>query len=72
MVAAGFGVALTYRLAVDEQDAAVRILQPGFAIPPRILLLAWHVDRYRTPAARAFIETALRAATALDQSPARV
>ena len=66
MVAAGFGVALTYRLAVDERDAAVRVLQPGFAIPPRILLLAWHGDRYRTPAARAFVETARSAAAALD------
>src|SRR5262245_46161882 len=72
MVAAGFGVALTYRLAVDERDAAVRVLQPGFAIPPRILLLAWHVDRYRTPASRAFVETARRAAAALDPSAALV
>lgn len=71
MVAAGFGVALTYGLAVDERDAAVRVLQPGFAIPPRILLLAWHADRYRTPAARAFVETARRAAAALDQPAAQ-
>ena len=69
MVAAGFGVALTYRLAVDERDQAVRVLQPGFAIPPRILLLAWHAGRYRAPAARAFVETA-RAACA-DLEPAR-
>jgi len=71
MVAAGFGVALTYSLAVDERDAAIRVLQPGFAIPPRILLLAWHADRYRTPAARAFVETARRAAAALDQPAAQ-
>ena len=68
MVAAGFGVALTYRLAVDERDQAVRVLQPGFAIPPRILLLAWHAGRYRTPAAPAFVETARAACADLDRA----
>ncbi len=65
MVAAGFGIALTYKLAVDERDTAVRVLHPGFAIPPRTLLLVWHEDRYRTPAARAFVDTARGACAAI-------
>ena len=71
MVAAGFGIALTYKLAVDERDTAVRVLQPGFAIPPRTLLLVWHADRYRTPAARAFMDTARRACVAIDPNGRR-
>lgn len=57
LVGAGVGAALVPRLSADERDEAVRIFDlPN--IPPRILALAWHRDRYRSPAALAFIERA--------------
>ena len=34
-----------------EQDLTGRV-------PPRLIAIAWHRDRYRSPAARAFVETA--------------
>src|ERR671928_66085 len=57
LVAAGVGVALVPRLTVDEGDEATRMIELP-KIPPRMLAIAWHRDRYRTAAARAFVETA--------------
>jgi DNA-binding transcriptional LysR family regulator len=57
LVAAGVGVALVPRLTMDENDDATRLIELP-KIPPRMLAIAWHRDRYRTPAARAFVETA--------------
>ena len=57
LVAAGVGNALVPRLTVDEHDPATRVIELP-RIPPRMLAVAWHRDRYRTPAARAFVETA--------------
>lgn len=58
MVAAGVGAALVPRLAIDEKDGSVVMLDLGSSVPPRLICLAWHQDRYRSPAARAFVETA--------------
>ncbi len=59
LVAAGVGAAVAPRLAVDERDAGIRVIElDGFE--PRILALAWHRDRYRPPACAAFIERAQR------------
>jgi DNA-binding transcriptional LysR family regulator len=58
LVAAGVGVALTPRLAVDEHDEATAIVDLDPAVPPRLIALAWHRDRYRSPAQRAFVEAA--------------
>jgi DNA-binding transcriptional LysR family regulator len=58
LAGAGVGIALMPRLAIDMSDPSTRFLSLGSAIPPRILGLAWHRDRYRSPAARAFVETA--------------
>jgi DNA-binding transcriptional LysR family regulator len=60
MVAAGLGVALVPALAVDVRDPGVVALPLGDAVPPRVLCLAWHRDRYRSPAARAFVDAAAR------------
>jgi DNA-binding transcriptional LysR family regulator len=57
LVAAGVGNALVPRLTVDENDPGTRVIELP-RIPPRMLALAWHHDRYRTPAARAFVDTA--------------
>ncbi|MDQ4030442.1 MAG: LysR family transcriptional regulator [Actinomycetota bacterium] len=55
MVAAGLGIAVVPRLTVDVNDSAT-VAIPLPAIPPRQIGLAWHRDRYRSPAARAFID----------------
>jgi DNA-binding transcriptional LysR family regulator len=56
MVRAGIGVALVPRLTVDETDEECAIVPTG--VPPRVLTLAWHRDRYRSKAQVAFVEIA--------------
>jgi DNA-binding transcriptional LysR family regulator len=56
MVRAGIGVALVPRLTVDESDAECAIL--ATEVPPRVLTLAWHRDRYHSPAQAAFVAIA--------------
>jgi DNA-binding transcriptional LysR family regulator len=57
LVAAGVGVALVPGLTMDPQDEATQLLELP-KVPPRLIAIAWHRDRYRTPAARSFVETA--------------
>ena len=66
LVAAGVGVALVPRLTVDEHDDATRLIEVP-RVPPRMLAIAWHRDRYRTPAARAFVETAQAVSAELER-----
>jgi DNA-binding transcriptional LysR family regulator len=66
LVAAGVGVALVPRLTVDEHDDATRLIEVP-RVPPRMLAIAWHRDRYRTPAARAFVETAQAVSVELER-----
>jgi DNA-binding transcriptional LysR family regulator len=56
LVGAGVGSALMPRLAVDPHDAAT--VAVDLDVSPRLIALAWHRDRYHTPAARAFVDTA--------------
>jgi molybdate transport repressor ModE-like protein len=67
MVAAGIGFALSPLLAVDESDPDVRLTQLVEPVPPRVLLIVWHRDRYRPPAAAAFVETAVGVASAIER-----
>ncbi len=55
----GIGIALVPRLAVDENDDTVRIVELGPKIAPRIVGIARHRDRYHSAAAQAFVATAL-------------
>ena len=57
LVAAGVGSALVPRLTMDPDDPTTAMIEMP-RLPPRVIALAWHRDRYRTPAARAFVETA--------------
>jgi DNA-binding transcriptional LysR family regulator len=57
LVAAGVGVALVPRLTLQPTDGTLEVIDMG-KLPPRLIGVAWHRDRYRTPAARAFVETA--------------
>ena len=56
LVAAGVGSALVPLLTVDADDPSV-VLVPT-SVPPRIIGLAWHRDRHRSPANRAFVDLA--------------
>jgi DNA-binding transcriptional LysR family regulator len=58
LVAAGIANAIQPRLTVDVGDPriAVRDLDD---IPPRVIAIARHRDRYYSPAARAFVEAAV-------------
>ena len=58
LVASGFGAALVPLLTVDPRDERIAILDLEPQIPERRIVLAWHRDRHRSPAARAFLELA--------------
>ncbi len=68
MVAAGLGVALAPLLAVDENDTKVRVLPLVEPVPDRVLLVVWHRDRYRPPAAAAFVDTAVTVAAEVQRA----
>jgi DNA-binding transcriptional LysR family regulator len=59
LVAAGIANAVMPQLTVDVDDPRVAVRGLGNAVPPRVIALARHRDRYHSPAARAFAETAL-------------
>ncbi|HZU19631.1 MAG TPA: LysR substrate-binding domain-containing protein [Gaiellaceae bacterium] len=61
LVAAGIGNAILPRLTVDEADPRVVVRELGDEVPPRVIAIARHRDRYHSPAARAFVETAVAA-----------
>jgi molybdate transport repressor ModE-like protein len=63
LVAAGLGAAVMPRLTIDPADTRIEVVDLAASIPPRIIAVAWHRDRYASPALRAFVETA-RAAVA--------
>jgi DNA-binding transcriptional LysR family regulator len=65
LVAAGVGVALVPGLTMDPQDESTALLQLP-KVPPRLIGLAWHRDRYRTPAAHSFVATAEEVSAELD------
>ena len=56
LVGAGIGVALVPRLTTDSTDPLCAVIPTG--VPPRVLTLAWHRDRYRSPAQVAFVDLA--------------
>jgi DNA-binding transcriptional LysR family regulator len=59
LVGAGIGNALVPWLAiVDPDDPRVAIREIDPRVPQRLIGIAWHRDRYRTPASRAFVELA--------------
>jgi molybdate transport repressor ModE-like protein len=64
LVAAGVANAILPRLTVDEGDPRVVVRELGALVPPRVIAIARHRDRYHSPAARAFAETAQAAVAA--------
>ncbi len=59
LAGAGIGVAVIPRLAVDPNDESVRITNLSPRLSPRQVGITRHKDRYHSPAARAFVATAL-------------
>jgi molybdate transport repressor ModE-like protein len=68
MVGAGLGVALAPLLAVDETDPKIALVELADPIPPRVLAMVWHRDRYRPPAAATFIEMAAEVAREMERA----
>jgi len=58
LVGAGVGIALVPRLTLLPTDRSLEVIDMSERVPPRIIGIAWHRDRYRTPSALAFVETA--------------
>jgi molybdate transport repressor ModE-like protein len=58
LVAAGIGNAIQPRLTVDVADPRI-VVRDLEDIPPRVIAIARHRDRYYSPAARAFVEAAV-------------
>ena len=59
LVGAGVGISVSPRLTVNEDDSSVAVIDLQGRIPPRVIGLVWHRDRHRSPAAEAFIESAI-------------
>jgi molybdate transport repressor ModE-like protein len=66
LVAAGVGSALVPRLTVETRDDTVVALPVDPRVPPRQIAIAWHKDRYHSPAARAFVAVAGRVCAELQ------
>jgi DNA-binding transcriptional LysR family regulator len=72
MVGAGVGIALVPLLTVDLNDPACAVIDLGDLVPPRRLALVWHSDRYRSPAASAFVEVAEQVCAEYAARPVRL
>ena len=72
LVGAGFGAALVPLLTVDRNDERVAVLDLDPEIPHRRIALAWHRDRHRSPAARAFADIAREVCAEVEASLAVV
>src|SRR4051812_41009055 len=58
LVAEGIGVSVVPRLLVNPRNPSVVGLPFGSRIPPRVIAIVWHRDRYRSAAAKAFADLA--------------
>jgi DNA-binding transcriptional LysR family regulator len=72
LVGAGFGAALVPLLTVDRNDERIVVLDLEPEIPQRRIALAWHRDRHRSPAARAFVDIAREVCAEVEASLATV
>lgn len=70
LVGAGVGITVAPLLTVDEDDPSVAVIDLQGRIPPRVIGLVWHQDRHRSPAAEAFVESAISVCRELSVEPA--
>jgi DNA-binding transcriptional LysR family regulator len=59
LVGAGVGISVAPLLTVDESDRTVEVVDLQGRIPARVIGLVWHRDRHRSPAAEAFVASAI-------------
>lgn len=59
LVGAGVGISISPRLTVDEDDPSIEVIDLRGRLEPRVIGLVWHADRHFSPAAQAFVETAI-------------
>ena len=70
MVAAGLANAVLPRLTVDISDPRIAVIDLSTVFPPRVIHIARHRDRYLSPAARAFIDSAVSSCRARELAAA--
>ena len=70
LVGAGVGVSVSPRLTVDEDDPSIAVIDLHGRIEPRVIGLVWHHDRHRSPAAEAFVDSAIAVCRELTAEPA--
>lgn len=58
LVAEDLGAAVVPQLVVNPRNPAIVTLPLDGRLPPRVLVLVWHRDRYRSAASKAFVELA--------------
>src|SRR5207247_9950712 len=68
LVASGVGSALVPRLTVDAEDESTELIDLP-KVQPRLISFAWPRLLYRTPVARAFVETAQAVCAELELKP---
>src|ERR1700687_551973 len=68
LVAEGIGAAVVPYLVVNPRNPALVALPLGGRLPPRVLGIVWHRDRYRSAASHAFVELAAELGTAYMSS----
>ena len=72
MVGAGIGIALAPLLTIDLNDPTCTAIDLRGLVPPRRLSLVWHRDRYRSPAAAAFVDVAVEVSAEHVGRPVRL
>jgi DNA-binding transcriptional LysR family regulator len=70
LVGAGVGISVSPRLTVDADDPSIDVIDLHGRIEPRVIGLVWHRDRHRSPAAEAFVESAVAVCGELSSQPA--
>ncbi len=70
LVGAGVGLSVAPRLTVDEDDPSIEVIDLQGRIPARVIGLVWHRDRHRSPAAEAFVASAIAVCRELSAAPA--
>jgi DNA-binding transcriptional LysR family regulator len=58
------------RLTVDQSDPRIAVIDLSNVFPPRVIHIARHRDRYLSPAARAFIDSAVAGCRARELAAA--
>lgn len=65
--AAGLGVAVMPRLAVNDADERIASVELGELIPPRRIAIVWHADRMPHASLDAFVALAARVGSQLER-----